>query len=95
MELMKRSTLRWFDHIERMKDEKFVKKVHVSKTEDPNRRGRSLGRWMDRVKEYMCERGSSRSRGLELGRRERLDRSEGSSAVAAPLGGFSQRERGM
>ncbi len=24
---------------------------------DPSSRGKSLGRWKDRVKEYMCERG--------------------------------------
>ncbi len=28
--------------------------------EGPSRKGRPLGRWKDRVKEYMCERGASR-----------------------------------
>ncbi len=27
--------------------------------EGPSRRGRPLGRWENRVKEYMCERGAS------------------------------------
>ncbi len=27
---------------------------------DPNSRGRPVGRWRDRVKEYMCERGATR-----------------------------------
>ncbi len=40
--------------------------------EGHSRRGRPLGRWKDRVKEYMCERGASR--GLDQARRECLDR---------------------
>ncbi len=47
---MKRSTLRWFGHIERMGNEEFVKKVYSSSVEGTNRRGRPLGRWDDRVK---------------------------------------------
>ncbi len=35
--------------------------------EGSSRRGMPLGRWKDRVKEYMCERGASR-RGRPLGR---------------------------
>ncbi len=49
---MKRNTLRWFGHTERMKSEEFAKKVYVSETVDPSSRGRPLGRWKDRVKEY-------------------------------------------
>ncbi len=40
----------------------------------PNSRGRSLGRWRDRVKEYMCERGATRGGGLDQAKRECLDR---------------------
>ncbi len=54
---MKRSTLRWFDRIERMGNEEFVKKVYLSSAEGKNRRGRPLRRWEDRVKEYVSERG--------------------------------------
>ena len=53
---MKRNTLRCFGHVERMKSEEFVKNVYVSETESSNQQGRPLGRWKDRVKEYMCER---------------------------------------
>ncbi len=55
-----------------MDNEEFAKKVYLSSVEDPRRRGRSLGRWKDRVKEYMIER---RVRGncLERARRERMD----------------------
>ncbi len=40
-----------------MESEEFVKKVYMSETVGPNSRGRPLGRWKDKVKEYMCERG--------------------------------------
>ncbi len=44
-----------------------------SGVEGPSRRGRSFGRWEDRVKEYMSERGV-RENGLEWARRECMDR---------------------
>ncbi len=34
-----------------------VKKVYLSTVEGPNRRGRPLGRWENKVKEYVSERG--------------------------------------
>ncbi len=57
VEWVKGSTLRWFGHIKRMGNGNFVKKVYWSSVEDTNRRGRLLGRWKDRVKEYVSERG--------------------------------------
>ncbi len=42
VEWVKRSTLRWFSHIERMGNEEFVKKVYLSSVEGTNRRGRPL-----------------------------------------------------
>ncbi len=50
VEWIKRNTLRWFGHIERMNSEEFVKQVYVSEIEGPGRRGRPLGRWKDGVK---------------------------------------------
>ncbi len=73
VEWVKRSTLRWFDHIERMENEEFVKKVYLSCVEDPNRRGRSLARWEDKVKEYSSERGV-RINGLKWARAECMDK---------------------
>ncbi len=73
VEWVKRSTLRWFGHIERMENEEFVKEVYRSSVEGSNRRGRPLGRWEDRVKEYVSERGV-RGNGLEWARRECMDR---------------------
>ncbi len=71
---MKRNTLRWFGHIERMGSEEFVKKVYMSESVDPNSRGRSPMRWRNSVKEYMCERGATRRGGLDQVRRECLGR---------------------
>ncbi len=47
-----------------MDNKKFVKKMYQSIVESPNRRGRPLGRWEDKVKEYVSERGL-RGNGLE------------------------------
>ncbi len=60
VEWVKRHTLRWFGHIERMGSEEFVKKVYMSESVGTNSRGRPLRRWRDRVKEYLCERGATR-----------------------------------
>ncbi len=57
--------------------EEFVRKVYVSGGVGPNSRGRPPGRWRDRVKEYMCERGAGRGGGLDQVRRECLDRERG------------------
>ncbi len=73
VEWVKRSTLRWFGHIERKENEEFVKKVYQSSVEGPNRRGRPLGRWEDKVKEYVSE-SEVRGNGLEWTRRECMDR---------------------
>ena len=73
VEWVKRN-IRWFVHTERMKREEFVKKVYVSERVGCSQRGRPLGRWKDRVKEYLCERGDGRGSRLEQVRRECLDR---------------------
>ncbi len=73
IEQVKRRTQRWFGHIDRMENKEFVKKVYLSSVEGPNRRGRPLRRWEDRVKEYVSERGV-RGNGLEWARRECMDR---------------------
>ncbi len=43
-----------------------MKKLHVTEIVGPNRRGRPLMRQKGRVKEYMCERGTTRGEGLDL-----------------------------
>ncbi len=54
-----------------MGNEEFVK--NRSSVKGTNKRGRLLGRWEDRVKEYVSERGVKRN-GLEWARRECMDR---------------------
>ncbi len=49
-------------------------KVYESELKGPNRRGRPLGRWKDRVEEYLGERGINGKGVLEQARRECLDR---------------------
>ncbi len=73
VEWVTRSTLIWFCYIERMENEEFVKKVYLGSAEGTNRRGRPLGRWEDRVKEYVSER-EVRGNGLEWVRRKCMDR---------------------
>ncbi len=73
VEWVKRSTLRWFGHIERMRNEELVKKVYLSSVEGTIRSGRPLGRWEDRVGEYVSERGV-RGNALDWARRECMDR---------------------
>lgn len=66
--------------------------MYLRNTEDLNCRGRPLIRWKERVKEYLNERGTSRStgrggktwtsiKGVSIGR------GGGSSAVCIPFGG--------
>ncbi len=69
VEWVKRSTLSWFGYIERMENEELVKKVYLSSVEGPNRRGRPLGGWEDRLKGYVSER-VVRGNGWEWVRRE-------------------------
>ncbi len=95
MDLVKRSTLRWFGHIEKMRNEEFVKRVYLSSVEGTNRRGRPLGRWEDKVKEYVSERGV-RENGFEWARRECMDRERWRVVCRGhPLGECVRRERSV
>ncbi len=78
-----------------MENEEFVKKVYLSSVEGPNRRGMPLGRWEDRVKEYLSESGV-RGNGLEWARRKCMDRERWRSICGGhPLGGRFWREGGI
>ena len=66
-----------------MKGDDYIKK-YVSEIDYPSRRGRSFGRWKDRIKEYMCEWGASRGRGLEQ-KSALIGSSGGFTTVAIPL----------
>ena len=56
--------------MERKNSEEFVKKMYMSETEDTRRRGRSVVRWKDRVKEYMHKRVADKGGGIEPARRK-------------------------
>ncbi len=56
VEWIKGNLLKWSGHFVRMGSEEFVK-VYESEPEGPNRRGKPLGRWKDRVEENLGERG--------------------------------------
>ncbi len=65
----------------------------MSEIKGPSRRGRPLGRWKDRLKEYMSEGGANRGRGFEQTKRECLDRKRWRPFYCGhPLGGYSQME---
>ncbi len=92
VEWVKRSTMRWFGHIERMGNEEFVK-MYLSSVEGINRRGRPLVRGEDRVKENVNER-EVRGNGLEWAKRECMDRERWRSVCRGhPLEGRFRRER--
>ncbi len=58
-----------------------------------NSRGRPLGRWKDRVKEYMCETVGPNSRGRSLGRwKDRVKEYMGERG-ATRRGRFQQRRK--
>ena len=56
VEWVKRNTLRWFGHVERMKKEDLTKRVYNSEIEGRGVRGRPPVRWLNRVDEYCRER---------------------------------------
>ncbi len=68
-----------------MKSEEYEKKC-MSEMEGLNKWGRPLGRWKDRIKECMSERGTGRGEGLEQRGSVWLVRNGGSSAMAISLG---------
>ncbi len=45
-------------------------RVYESELKGPNRRGRPLGKWKDRLEDYLGERASNGRRVLEQARRE-------------------------
>ncbi len=78
-----------------MGNEEFVNKMYLGSVEGMNRKGRPIGRWKDRVKEYVSERGVW-GNGLERARRECMDRESWRSVCRGhPLWGCFQRERGV
>ncbi|KAK4320818.1 hypothetical protein Pmani_008357 [Petrolisthes manimaculis] len=85
---VKRNTLRWFGHVERIQGEEFVKKVYGSEVVGRGVRGRPPVRWQNRVEEYVKERNMRGRGGLDRVRRECLNREDWRLFCrATPLGG--------
>ncbi len=57
VEEMKKQTLKWFGHIERMEEGKLTRRVYMIEIEGGNVKGRPPVKWRDRVQEYVRERG--------------------------------------
>lgn len=64
--MVKRSTLRWFGHMERMNNERLTKRVYMRDVDGRRRRGRPRNRWKDKVREYMKEGGIAWEEGVVL-----------------------------
>ena len=94
VEEVKRGTLRWFGHLERMGEEKMTKRVYKSDINAVGVRGRPLVRWDDRVLEYVRERGDRRVRSMQQARRECMDRDRWRLFCRGhPLGGVPGNKR--
>ena len=52
---MDQSVLRWFGHVERMEDDRLVRKVYESQMQGPRSKGRPRKGWMDGVKEVLSK----------------------------------------
>lgn len=57
---VKFNTLKWFGHVETIKDREFTNSVDMSEVQGPGVRGMPLVKWENRVEEYMTgKRGGS------------------------------------
>ena len=96
VEWVKRNTLRWFGHLERMEDGELTKRVYESKIEGVGVRGRPPAKWNSRVEEYMRERNQGRMQELRYARTACKDRDAWRLFCRGhPLAGSSRRERGV
>ncbi len=95
-ELVKRNTLRWLGHVERMGNEELVKKVYIEKlwvptVEEGHLRYGGTEEMSTCVREVLPE-----GRGwLDQTKREWLDRERWRLLLWPSLGGHSRRERGI
>ncbi|KAG7153968.1 hypothetical protein Hamer_G023189 [Homarus americanus] len=62
---MKRNTLRWYEHVPRMHEDRLTKKVYDSKREENVGRGRPIATWEKRVREFFEERAGREGRVFE------------------------------
>ncbi len=60
--------VRWFGHTEQMEEGKMTRRAYVNEIEGGNVRGRPPVKWIDRVQEYVRERGEGSLRNLDQAR---------------------------
>ena len=68
LERIERNVLKWFGHVERMREERLVKRVYQANVEGNRGRGRPQRRWRDEVKDLLVGRGLSEGEGVRLAR---------------------------
>ena len=68
LERMERNILKRFGHVEKMGEERLVKRVYQVNVEGNRGRGRPHRRWRDEVKELLIRRGLSEMEGIVLAR---------------------------
>ncbi len=74
VEEVKRQTLKWFGHTERMEESRMTRREYVSEIGGGIVRGRPPVKCRDWVQEYVTERGEVSLRNLEQARGECRDR---------------------
>ena len=81
LERIERNVLKWFGLVERIEEERLVKRVYRANVEGNRERGRPQRRWRDEVKELLIRRGLREGEGMVLARNReawgRMDRSRG------------------
>ena len=66
LERIERNVLKWFGYVERMGEERLVKRVYRANVEGNRGRGRSQRRWRDEVKDLLLGRRLSEREGMML-----------------------------
>ena len=56
-EKINEGVLRWFDHVERMENDRIARKIYVDECAGSCSVGRSRKRWIDTVKDCLKKRG--------------------------------------
>ena len=93
---MKRGTLRWYGHVQRMEAEVLAKKAYDSNVEGRGVRGRPPASWDSRVEEYVRERGVNGIMGMRRVKERCKDRNSWRLFCQGhPLEGTLRRGRGV
>jgi hypothetical protein len=67
---IKFSRIRWYGHVERMKNQRMSKQIAAATTEGTRKRGRPRKRWKDEVEEDLNIMGIKNGRAAARGRRK-------------------------